>query len=135
MQIEKVYEPQRFEPHWAQWWVDCGFFTADSGSTKPAFSIAIPPPNVTGNPHTITEILKITYNNFSIESTKTFQWKIPSYYYCTAPHLGVFWGRVLLSRTQLEDLKNEEVRYSFMHLLDFTNLAGWRRDFYLPSSA
>jgi len=22
MEIEKVYEPQRFEPHWAKWWVD-----------------------------------------------------------------------------------------------------------------
>jgi valyl-tRNA synthetase len=51
MQIEKVYEPQRFEPHWAQWWVDRGFFTADAASTKPVFSIAIPPPNVTGNLH------------------------------------------------------------------------------------
>ncbi len=51
MQIEKVYEPQRFEPRWAQWWVDKGFFTADAASTKPVFSIAIPPPNVTGNLH------------------------------------------------------------------------------------
>jgi valyl-tRNA synthetase len=51
MQIEKVYEPQRFEPHWAQWWVDRGFFTADADSAKPMFSIAIPPPNVTGNLH------------------------------------------------------------------------------------
>jgi valyl-tRNA synthetase len=51
MQIEKVYEPQRFEPHWAQWWVDRGFFTADASSAKPVFSIAIPPPNVTGNLH------------------------------------------------------------------------------------
>ena len=22
MEIEKVYEPQRFEPHWAKWWVE-----------------------------------------------------------------------------------------------------------------
>ena len=28
MQIEKVYEPQRFEPHWAQWWIDSGIFRA-----------------------------------------------------------------------------------------------------------
>ena len=28
MQLEKVYEPQRFEPHWAQWWIDRGFFHA-----------------------------------------------------------------------------------------------------------
>ena len=30
MQIEKVYEPQRFEPHWAQWWIDSGIFHASS---------------------------------------------------------------------------------------------------------
>ncbi len=28
MQLEKIYEPQRFEPHWAQWWVDSGIFRA-----------------------------------------------------------------------------------------------------------
>jgi valyl-tRNA synthetase len=28
MQIEKVYDPQRFEPHWAQWWIDSGIFHA-----------------------------------------------------------------------------------------------------------
>ena len=30
MQIEKVYEPQRFEPHWAQWWIDSGIFRASA---------------------------------------------------------------------------------------------------------
>ena len=52
MQIEKVYEPQRFEPHWAQWWIDSGIFHA---SAQPAgghmFSLVIPPPNVTGSLH------------------------------------------------------------------------------------
>ena len=51
MQIEKVYEPQRFEPHWAQWWIDSGIFRADAGSGRPYFSLVIPPPNVTGSLH------------------------------------------------------------------------------------
>ncbi|MFB3828517.1 MAG: valine--tRNA ligase, partial [Bryobacteraceae bacterium] len=51
MQIEKVYEPQRFEPHWAQWWIDAGIFRADANSSKRMFSIVIPPPNVTGSLH------------------------------------------------------------------------------------
>jgi len=51
MQIEKVYEPGRFEPRWAQWWVEHGCFTADANSTKPMFSLVIPPPNVTGSLH------------------------------------------------------------------------------------
>src|SRR5437870_10336952 len=52
MQIEKVYEPQRFEPHWAQWWIDSGIFHASATSGgAPVFSLVIPPPNVTGSLH------------------------------------------------------------------------------------
>ncbi len=51
MQIEKVYEPQRFEPHWAQWWIDSGIFRAAETSSARSFSLVIPPPNVTGSLH------------------------------------------------------------------------------------
>src|ERR1051326_2395037 len=52
MQIETVYEPQRFEPHWAQWWIDSGIFRASSQATgRRMFSLVIPPPNVTGVLH------------------------------------------------------------------------------------
>jgi valyl-tRNA synthetase len=51
MQIEKVYEPQRFEPHWAQWWIDSGVFRAADRNSAPVFSLVIPPPNVTGSLH------------------------------------------------------------------------------------
>ncbi len=51
MQIEKVYEPRRFEPHWAQWWIDSGVFRASNKSASRVFSLVIPPPNVTGSLH------------------------------------------------------------------------------------
>ena len=51
MQLEKVYEPQRFEPHWAQWWIDEGVFLAGVRNQAPVFSLVIPPPNVTGSLH------------------------------------------------------------------------------------
>jgi valyl-tRNA synthetase len=51
MQIEKVYEPQRFEPHWANWWIESGIFHAATDATRPRFSMVIPPPNVTGALH------------------------------------------------------------------------------------
>ena len=51
MQLEKVYEPQRFEPRWAQWWLDENLYAADVNSTRPMFSLVIPPPNVTGSLH------------------------------------------------------------------------------------
>jgi valyl-tRNA synthetase len=51
MQLEKVYEPQRFEPRWAQWWVESGIYRAEWEPDKPVFSLVIPPPNVTGSLH------------------------------------------------------------------------------------
>src|SRR3954454_4616822 len=51
MQIEKVYEPQRFEPHWAQWWIDSNIFRANAKASGRVFSLVIPPPNVTGSLH------------------------------------------------------------------------------------
>jgi valyl-tRNA synthetase len=50
MQLEKVYEPQRFEPHWAAWWIESGIFRAGTAAGR-SFSLAIPPPNVTGSLH------------------------------------------------------------------------------------
>src|SRR5246500_1090018 len=34
-----------------QKWLDAGYFTADPASTKPGYSIVLPPPNVTGSLH------------------------------------------------------------------------------------
>src|SRR6202041_564661 len=51
MELEKAYEPQRFEPHWAEWWVESGIFHADPRAPGPRFSLAVPPPNVTGSLH------------------------------------------------------------------------------------
>jgi valyl-tRNA synthetase len=46
--ISKAYEPQSVEDKWYQFWLDGKFFVADAKSPKPAYSIVIPPPNVTG---------------------------------------------------------------------------------------
>jgi valyl-tRNA synthetase len=51
MQIEKVYEPGRVEPHWAQWWIDSGIFRPSEKALGSVFSLVIPPPNVTGSLH------------------------------------------------------------------------------------
>ncbi|HXB59579.1 MAG TPA: valine--tRNA ligase [Candidatus Acidoferrales bacterium] len=47
-EISKAYEPQSVEDKWYQFWLDGKFFTANPESRKPAYSIVIPPPNVTG---------------------------------------------------------------------------------------
>jgi valyl-tRNA synthetase len=51
MQLEKTYEPNRFEPHWAQWWIDSDLFRASAKHGAKVFSLVIPPPNVTGVLH------------------------------------------------------------------------------------
>jgi valyl-tRNA synthetase len=51
MQIDKVYEPRRFEPRWAEWWITSGVFRADPKAAGRVFSLVIPPPNVTGSLH------------------------------------------------------------------------------------
>jgi valyl-tRNA synthetase len=47
-EIPKAYEPQAVEEKWYQYWLEQKCFTADPRSAKPAYSIVIPPPNVTG---------------------------------------------------------------------------------------
>ena len=47
-EISKAYEPQSVEDKWYQFWLAGKFFVADAKSPKPAYSIVIPPPNVTG---------------------------------------------------------------------------------------
>ncbi len=50
-EIPKAYEPQAVEEKWYQFWLDQKCFLADPKSPKPAYSIVIPPPNVTGMLH------------------------------------------------------------------------------------
>jgi valyl-tRNA synthetase len=50
-EIPKAYEPKAVEEKWYQSWLDAKCFVADPHSPKPAYSIVIPPPNVTGVLH------------------------------------------------------------------------------------
>src|SRR6187431_168081 len=47
-ELAKAYEPQSVEERWYADWESKGCFHADPASTKPSYSIVIPPPNVTG---------------------------------------------------------------------------------------
>ena len=48
---EKIYEPNAVERKWYSFWLEKGYFRAESVSGKPPFCIVIPPPNVTGVLH------------------------------------------------------------------------------------
>src|SRR5579883_3114211 len=49
--LEKVYNPGEIEPRWAQIWAESDWFHAVAPSARPAWSLVIPPPNVTGSLH------------------------------------------------------------------------------------
>ncbi len=49
--IDKSYNPKGIEDKWYSYWLEKGYFKADSVSDRPPFSIVIPPPNVTGSLH------------------------------------------------------------------------------------
>ena len=50
-ELPKAYEPTQVEEKWQKRWQEEGCFHADPHSAKPAYSIVIPPPNVTGVLH------------------------------------------------------------------------------------
>ncbi len=50
-ELPKTYEPKAVEARWYDYWLKQQCFAADAQSAKPAFSIVIPPPNVTGILH------------------------------------------------------------------------------------
>jgi valyl-tRNA synthetase len=47
-ELPKRYDPNAVEPKWYQRWLDNRDFVANPESSKPAFSIVMPPPNITG---------------------------------------------------------------------------------------
>src|SRR5512143_4054214 len=49
--LEKGYDPRQVEEKWYRYWEDHGYFRADEDSGRKAYSIVIPPPNVTGVLH------------------------------------------------------------------------------------
>ncbi|GGC15094.1 valine--tRNA ligase [Oxalicibacterium flavum] len=51
MELAKSFDPADIEAFWRSEWEKRGYFTATTDADKPAFSIQLPPPNVTGTLH------------------------------------------------------------------------------------
>ena len=49
--MDPLYNPQGVEDRWQRAWEEEGFYRADPSAPGESFSIALPPPNVTGNLH------------------------------------------------------------------------------------
>jgi valyl-tRNA synthetase len=49
--LDKSYNPHQVEEKWYRYWMERGYFRANKDSEQEAYSIVIPPPNVTGSLH------------------------------------------------------------------------------------
>ena len=63
-ELQKTYDPKAVEPKIYKMWTDGGWFHADENDERETFTVALPPPNVTGQlhyghafQHTIIDIL------------------------------------------------------------------------------
>lgn len=67
-EMDKAYDPVQVERDWYAWWQECGFFKAETlDASKPKFSMALPPPNVTGSlhiGHALTTSLQVCFCYF-----------------------------------------------------------------------
>jgi valyl-tRNA synthetase len=51
MEISKTYEPQQIEKKWYEFWEKNEYFQPEGDTSKPPFTVLMPPPNVTGILH------------------------------------------------------------------------------------
>jgi valyl-tRNA synthetase len=64
-EFSKSYTPENIESKWYEQWQNLNLFDADEHSDKPAYSILMPPPNVTGILH-FGHVLNITIQDMFI---------------------------------------------------------------------
>ena len=50
-ELEKVYDPKQVEDKTYRFWVAKRYFHAEPNPKKKPYTIVIPPPNITGQPH------------------------------------------------------------------------------------
>src|SRR5579859_1603488 len=67
--LPKTFDSKAAEEHWFQRWIDLGYFTADPSRPGPVFSIAIPPPNVTGQLH-LGHALNVTLHDVIVRTRR-----------------------------------------------------------------
>ena len=67
--LEKTYNPEPVEKKWYKHWLSKDYFSADSKSSKEAYTIVIPPPNVTGM-LTVGHVLNNTIQDILIRKAR-----------------------------------------------------------------
>ena len=69
MELSKTFDSKAAEERWFQLWIDRGYFAADPEKPGEAFSIVIPPPNVTGQLH-LGHALNVTLQDIIVRTRR-----------------------------------------------------------------
>jgi valyl-tRNA synthetase len=69
LELSKTFDSKAAEERWFQLWIDRGYFTADPDKPGEAFSIVIPPPNVTGQLH-LGHALNVTLQDIIVRTRR-----------------------------------------------------------------
>jgi valyl-tRNA synthetase len=69
LELSKTFDSKAAEERWFQLWIDRGYFTADPDQPGQAFSIVIPPPNVTGQLH-LGHALNVTLQDIIVRTRR-----------------------------------------------------------------
>ncbi len=107
MEMDKTYQPENFENEIYKTWEEQGFFKPNGNESAKAFSIALPPPNITGSLHmghafqqTIMDSL-IRYHRMKGDNTL---WQ------CGTDHAGIATQMVVERKLQNEEqLKKDDL--------------------------
>jgi valyl-tRNA synthetase len=103
--------PTRFDPKEAEdriygMWSDGGYFRADPNSSKPPFTIVIPPPNVTGSLH-MGHALNTTLQDILIRSKRMQGYE--ALYLPGTDHAGIATQTVVEKKLKKEGKRRQEM--------------------------
>ncbi|OGU55836.1 MAG: valine--tRNA ligase [Ignavibacteria bacterium GWF2_33_9] len=121
-EFSKSYTPENIEQKWYDQWQNLHLFDADEHSDKPAYSILMPPPNVTGILH-FGHVLNITIQDMFI------RWKrMQGYEVCWFPgtdHAGI----ATQTRVEKELAQDKITRYDLGREKFIDKVWEWREKY------
>jgi valyl-tRNA synthetase len=100
------FEPAEVEPRWTAAWEEAGVGHADPSSDRPPYTIAIPPPNVTGALH-MGHALNNTIQDVLIRAHRMAGFE--TFWICGTDHAGIATQAVVEKALAAEGIRREDL--------------------------
>lgn len=122
-EIPKAYDPKNVEDKWYKYWEDNKLFHSEADESKPAYTIVIPPPNVTGMLH-LGHVLNNTLQDIYIRYKR-----MKGFNACWVPgtdHASIATESKVIAKLKEEGIDKYQIgRDEFLkHAWDWTNKYG-----------